>query len=168
MREELELKLVKKYPIIFKDYKGDMRETCMAWGIATGDGWYDIINDLCQTITKIIGKKDFKVIADQVKEKFGGLRFYYHMDFEPNIFDGVRGAYAKFMCHNLWGIAYNKTIEFKKKFYKTIPEKIDDAVTHAEHLSYITCETCGAPGKRRSGGWIRTLCDKCGKKINEK
>lgn len=28
------------------------------------------------------------------------------------------------------------------------------------YLSYRTCEECGAPGKIRSGGWIRTLCDK--------
>lgn len=28
------------------------------------------------------------------------------------------------------------------------------------YLSYQTCQECGAPGKVRSGGWIRTLCDK--------
>ncbi len=29
----------------------------------------------------------------------------------------------------------------------------------AESRSFRTCEQCGAPGVRRSGGWIRTLCD---------
>jgi hypothetical protein len=33
-------------------------------------------------------------------------------------------------------------------------------VTIAEAWAEQSCETCGAPGKRRSGGWIRTLCDK--------
>jgi hypothetical protein len=27
-------------------------------------------------------------------------------------------------------------------------------------LSYTICEECGAPGKLRGGGWMRTLCDK--------
>jgi hypothetical protein len=26
-------------------------------------------------------------------------------------------------------------------------------------MSTITCETCGAPGKRRGRGWIYTACD---------
>ena len=31
----------------------------------------------------------------------------------------------------------------------------------AEYMSYVTCEHCGNPGKERSTGWIKTLCDKC-------
>jgi hypothetical protein len=30
----------------------------------------------------------------------------------------------------------------------------------AEAWADVVCEECGATGKRRSGGWIRTLCDK--------
>jgi len=26
-------------------------------------------------------------------------------------------------------------------------------------MSYRTCEDCGAPGKRYTDGWHRTLCD---------
>jgi hypothetical protein len=32
-------------------------------------------------------------------------------------------------------------------------------ITMAESMSAILCEECGAPGERRHGGWIRTLCD---------
>jgi len=46
----------------------------MCWGIECGDGWYDLIRSLCLEI-KILDK-DSKVRAVQVKEKFGGLRFY--------------------------------------------------------------------------------------------
>ena len=35
-------------------------------------------------------------------------------------------------------------------------EKLVDAATDE---SRMTCEVCGAPGKPRGGGWIRTLCD---------
>lgn len=43
----------------------------------------------------------------------------------------------------------------------TMTEKLID---EAEAASAKTCEDCGAPGKCRPGGWIRTLCDKCNKK----
>ena len=38
-------------------------------------------------------------------------------------------------------------------------ERLDRIVDAAEHLSEHVCEECGAPGRIRDGGWIRTLCD---------
>ena len=40
---------------------------------------------------------------------------------------------------------------------------VDGLITMAGSMSYCTCEDCGAPGKPREGGWIRTLCDDCHK-----
>jgi len=82
MRKELDEALCAKYPDIFKDRHGDMRETAMCWGFP-GDGWYNIIDSLCATIKNReynlkLNKKEFlPVVATQVKEKYGGLRFYY-------------------------------------------------------------------------------------------
>lgn len=39
-----------------------------------------------------------------------------------------------------------------------------DVINKAEHLSEITCEYCGAPGKGREGNWLKTLCDSCNNK----
>lgn len=55
----------------------------------------------------------------QIKEKFGGLRFYY---------DGG-------------------------------DDEISGMVRMAESWAANSCETCGNKGERRSGGWVRTLCD---------
>lgn len=77
MEKELQLKLVEKYPVIFQDYGGDPRQTCMAWGIDCGDGWYDLIDKLCKEIEELIRGTNTQVVAQQVKEKFGGLRFYF-------------------------------------------------------------------------------------------
>lgn len=41
------------------------------------------------------------------------------------------------------------------------PAHIHDAIDAAERKSAETCEECGAPGKRRQGGWIVTCCDAC-------
>ena len=79
MDNELQMKLVEKYPTVFKDYGGDMRQTCMAWGIACGNGWYDILDDLCNYL------EFHGVVAAQVKEKFGGLRFYINPIEDENV-----------------------------------------------------------------------------------
>ncbi len=86
MQKELEDKLFNKYPKIFKQKDLPMSKTCMCWGIECGDGWYNILDILCKQIQWHIDKNlkedelegNVQVEATQVKEKFGGLRFYYH------------------------------------------------------------------------------------------
>jgi len=102
MRQELDQQLCEKYPLIFADRYKDMTETAMCWGFDHGDGWYQIIDSLCGQIQHHIdwSHKNHKwslewnqehpddqrpvrepvpqVVADQIKEKFGTLRFYYH------------------------------------------------------------------------------------------
>jgi len=52
------------------------------------------------------------------------------------------------------------------KYYCGGNDRINNFVNMAERLSAVTCEYCGNYGKPRSGGWIRTLCDKCDKDHN--
>ena len=74
MREELELALVKDFPQIFRDWHGDPMQTCMAFGLEVGDGWEPLLRKLCTDIMANNPHENF--CAAQVKEKFGGLRFY--------------------------------------------------------------------------------------------
>jgi hypothetical protein len=78
MNKELELILVEKYPKILQDYGGDMMKTCMHWGMECGDGWYDLLNELLAKLDYLSNVSGVQVVADQIKEKFGTLRFYYH------------------------------------------------------------------------------------------
>jgi hypothetical protein len=93
MREELDRQLVEKYPKIFANRYADMRTTAMCWGFEHGDGWYPIIDSLCGNIQNHIdwqtkqGKTVPQVVATQVKEKFGTLRFYY--DGGDDVIDGM-------------------------------------------------------------------------------
>lgn len=96
MRQELDNILCTKYPEIFKNRNGDKITTAMCWGFSHGDGWFSLIDNLCWTIQNRIdnrktqikwyvdnGKKEQapeeipQVVAVQVKEKYGTLRFYY-------------------------------------------------------------------------------------------
>ena len=131
MRKELDEKLCSKYPKIFVNRHADMKTTAMCWGFECGDGWYNIINQLCANIQHHIdwkqeqkekyghGEGCNQVVAVQIKEKFGTLRFYY---------DGG-------------------------------DDTIDGMVRMAESMSAVTCEECGAPGQLRGRGWMYTACD---------
>ena len=57
-----------------------MQETCMCWGFECEDGWYNLLDVLCASIQNHVDrtKNIEQVVAVQVKEKFGTLRFYYH------------------------------------------------------------------------------------------
>lgn len=69
--EEFEARLTAKYGDMFHPRLG---------GFAVGSGWYHIVEALCDNIAGYLknlkedARPDFKVV--QVKEKFGGLRFY--------------------------------------------------------------------------------------------
>jgi hypothetical protein len=83
MNEQLDKQLVEKYPKIFRNRYAPMNETAMCWGFSHGDGWFNIIDTLCSNIQHHLdwvnrdGEKVHQVVAVQVKEKFGTLRFYY-------------------------------------------------------------------------------------------
>ena len=136
MDQELQNQLFEKYPEIFSNRLKSPTESCMTMGIECGNGWYDLINSICQIVESlnknikdrnrlIAGNNetiiDFKF--DQIKEKFGGLRAYY-----SGGNDYIRGL-----------------------------------VTMAETMSYKICEVCGNKGKANKSGWIITLCDGCRK-----
>jgi hypothetical protein len=90
MNQELDQLLCEKYPKMMVNRDKSMMETCMCWGFECGDGWFTILDQLMGNIQHHIdwnnknfekGYKQYKqvpqVTLDQVKEKFGTLRFYY-------------------------------------------------------------------------------------------
>jgi hypothetical protein len=93
MRKELQEKLYEKYPKIFPDPSN--KNSLMCWGLICGDGWFGLIDTLCMTVQGHLDwqncegqyehmaehRKDDhepvpQLVAVQVKEKFGTLRFY--------------------------------------------------------------------------------------------
>lgn len=79
MDSELDKKLCKKYPKIFQDRKRSIFETPMGRGFSCGNGWYKILDELCSQLDLLRRTAKIHIVADQVKEKFGGLRFYFHI-----------------------------------------------------------------------------------------
>ena len=90
MNSEKDSELCKRYPQIFKDRSSNPRTTLMCFGFECGDGWFDLIDTLCRQISGHVNHlrrqnedmteerfyERYGVVAVQVKEKWGGLRFY--------------------------------------------------------------------------------------------
>lgn len=166
MRKDLDEKLCNDYPEIFKERKGNPRETAMCWGFECGDGWYPLLDFLCSSIMNSVRSAQHKVdfykktltedqsqwndwqkesytpeklleaekaleeakanipAAIQVKEKFGGLRFY------------VTGG----------------------------TDKHYEMISMVEAMSYRVCEECGSmmDTTTYTMNWHSTLCPKHG------
>jgi hypothetical protein len=76
MTEENQQKLFNRFN--FFHPKKTLHNSLMGFGFECGDGWFKLIWKLCEDLEKLNleNEKRFEVI--QVKEKFGGLRFYTH------------------------------------------------------------------------------------------
>lgn len=74
-----------------------------------------------------------QIVAAQVKEKFGSLRFYYKIP---------------------------KQVHISNTKWSNWDSYVHGAVDFAESLSHKTCEWCGAPGQGRvMHGYYYTSCD---------
>lgn len=174
MNQDLDKQLCEKYPKIFKDRSGKVTETLMCWGFEHGDGWYDIIDNMCHAIQSHLDWKE------QTRQNA--------INFNQMLEDAQHGDWRMFEEHHAkFNAEYvRKTREtFLENEPKTIPDPIPQVVavqvkekfgtlrfyynggdeyTHgisvmAEYMSATTCEECGSRGRRRPGGWIQTLCD---------
>lgn len=148
MKRERDLALQEKYPKILRDLGGNMSETCMSWahgGIAVGDGWISLLESVFKFAQFNTDKNKYpQLVADQIKEKFGSLRFYYH--FEPT---EASLEYAASDAGKKWP---------REEAY------IAGAINFAELMSGQICERCGKPAKcKNRKGWLSTLCEDCEK-----
>ena len=76
MNQELQENLFKAYPNIFARRHMSNEYSAMCYGIQCPDCWYDLIDTLCSQIKEYATKNGLICEANQVKTKFGGLRFY--------------------------------------------------------------------------------------------
>jgi hypothetical protein len=162
MTKELQDKLYTKYDVLFRDRSKPMSETCMCWGCDVNDGWYAILDYMCSSFMRFQKKYDVTVVFDQIKEKFGTLRVYHHLEFGP------RWSSDRLMLDGKSEIEYvslgwHRCGEMMPAL-EGVENLADEAIRIAEKMSEITCEQCGMTGATQTkSGWIKTLCDKCRK-----
>jgi len=120
MKKELQNKLFESYPKIFRQRGLDRTVTAMCYGIACGDGWYSLIDTMCGNIKNQMDNanrnkpEEEHVVceATQVKEKFGGLRFYVQGSDE--FIDGIIDL-AESMSYRICSQCGNASAQNKNK-----------------------------------------------------
>lgn len=82
MKAELENQLETTYSFMTsnEDMAKQFNNMYQHFGCEIDDGWYSLLNSLCEEIMQLYNRNACQpdIVVDQVKEKFGGLRFYYH------------------------------------------------------------------------------------------
>jgi len=123
---------------IDRDFGHWSKHTRCGWG--HGEGWNGLIYDLCVDLRNILNAykvSEKQLVVAQVKEKFGGLRFYYDL------------------------VIYDDEGNELPELPDGLDDDIEKAVRWAEYAAETTCEVCGQYGKVRRGGWLVCLCEKC-------
>ena len=182
LRRTWQDRMFAKYPEIFQDRTKPMTVTCMCWGLSCGYGWEKLIDSLCSQLTLIRKASGIKMVASQVKEKYGTLRFYLGNE------DGFPGQlpedatprqelvhmirlwcyYKEYSVRRWWFYFTRKftpayIVNRRKAANNTWNDIIDACVSAAERKSAYTCEVCGAHGQLNRpgpGGWVMTRCAK--------
>lgn len=151
MRDELDTLLVSRYPEIFKNRNGDMTTTAMCWGFECGDGWFDIINNLCFGLSEPLRRAIREL---ESAEKFLGKSEMWTQERLDKARQNIEIVRASIPV----------AAQVKEKF-GTLRFYIDNGndtahalVDFAEAMSETTCEHCGNKGTLYPLGWVRTLC----------
>lgn len=177
MKNELDEKLVKAFPLLYGDRNAPMQSTAMCWGFSFGDGWFDIIWDLSAKLEPIIKKyiDDNPDLECSVcgceksrhyayKSRNPGKCLTIHENHDSD--EPPPGNYYACFCDKYIS-DHPKAAQVKEKFgglrfYMTHGnDEIFSLISEAESKSYKTCEECGEPGDQKDTGWVKTLCDSC-------
>jgi hypothetical protein len=147
------------------------------WGcwISCDRGWYPLLVELDEQLRTLL--PDY--VVHQVKEKFGGLRYYWESGEEahdPNDPEpptpGRDGNEAEWegwgQAHEAWCErldAYRQTLEGRGRIadLERRVELAEGLVRAVEARASVTCELCGTAGvlHRTPATWCKTLCPAC-------
>lgn len=174
MSPELDAQLCAKYPKIFAQRNGSIQETCMAWGCEVGNGWFNILDQLCSHIQWHIDGVEKQRLAD--------------VKFNETKRQAELGNWTLFLEDYKWCNTEKDLARWKEQIltaqYRTVTESIpqveatqvkekfgtlrfyhsggdntiDGMVYLAEGMSGVTCEECGAPGQMNTSGWLSVRC----------
>ncbi len=143
MNNKFEEEIFSLGPILYQRKTLSINQTCLAWGIECPDSWYNELKDLTIKLEKLNNQyKDLiQVVAEQVKEKYGSLHFYYDI---VTIKDNI-----------------------KQEIINDISQKCNEYIENAEENLWNVCYICGEIATQTSNGWIERYCDNCFKNIND-
>lgn len=77
MNSALTENLYAAFPYLYRGHNKPPSESSMYRGFECEDGWYSVLHDLSQELTDYLAQHpDVEIEVMQVKQKFGGLRYF--------------------------------------------------------------------------------------------
>ena len=155
-------KFMDRFPILFQESKKDMTHTCMCWGIECPIGWFHILEQLCTVLEfynmEFTKNHGIAIVADQVKEKFGTLRFYY------TVRQVDENGIVKENCPDLLE-EDDRKLRINMDYLEMLADNI---IREADGMTEKTCADCGVPlddeNFVETEGWISYICKECDEK----
>jgi len=131
------------------------------WGrwISTGPGWYPLLVDLDDKLSELFPNYE----VQQVKEKFGGLRYYWEPPYGTpySLIDSMpddADAFSDWLKRKELWEASNAGKDIITAFQRR-REQANQLVRATETQAEKICEECGESGLlTKRGGWYKTLC----------
>jgi hypothetical protein len=180
MKQELDKLLCEKYPKLFVNRHAPMQETCMCWGFDVGDGWFNIIDQLCGNIQHHIDWRERQVkraiahneMVAQCKagnfelfeaEMTGTFTPTYIEERKQELINGGSRLIPE-TCPQVTVDQVKEKFGTLRFYYTGGNEYIAGLVTMAESMSGFTCEQCSNPAVTGGTGWIHTTCVSCNEK----
>lgn len=139
MDQELQNQLFEKYQQFFVNKDKTPMQSPMCFGIETGNGWYDIISNVCWMIRQ---HEDNKVWRKKYLEENDPEKLQQEPEYFPVKFDQIKEKYGGLRIYFSGGDEY-----------------VEGLVSMAEAISYKICEVCGNKGECNKKGWFTTLCE---------
>lgn len=133
----------KAYAPLIERVPDERTDDIFVFTLSCGLGWKKIVFRLVDELDAIWdgfggrkGKENWGIL--QVKEKFGGLRFY--------------------VCY----------VEDDSADAKARRTRSSERIRHAEEVAWKTCERCGKPGYTTGTSYLATVCWKCEKRWQQR
>lgn len=179
MTPELQNKLYTKYPKLFAQKDLSITQSCMSWGIECGDGWYNIIDKLCQNIQHFVDNERKSRCYNlrynrALKKALDGNKEYLENYFKSSFPDPqkrdefIEQTIQKKQFGNLFEKVEKVQFTQIKEKFATLRvyvnchyDYVQGVIDMASSMSSITCESCGKLGNIRGKYWIYTSCDVC-------
>lgn len=158
--------LVNEYPSLYHE----------KFAFSCGEGWFEMIDTLSLCIvnhvkgTRLAAASALKfnrALAKALNDNDDSWLRYYFRDFKKSVDSAIKAAKARREYRNVPNACDKVYVQQVKEKFGTLriyvsgaDEAIRGMINMTEMMSFKTCEVCGDSGRKRNGGWIRTLCDK--------
>jgi hypothetical protein len=182
MDKELDEKLCKDFPKIFRDRYADMRTTCMCWGFPNS-GWEPLIRTFCtlaqshinhsrksrarylrhkRIYKRVVKENRVREYAEQYyKDYYDNSSLVQKMVADPESIYQTWDKQEPVACPQVVAMQVKEKFGTIRFYYSGGDDYISGLESFMDYMSGQTCESCGKPGKLRGGGWILCECDDC-------